>query len=59
MFQIELSVKRRNADSKHAGRLFPGTFIEFERHLDVFPLLMPDEVIELLTDSPFGLGCLV
>ena len=29
--------------------------IELERHLDVLPLLVADEVVELLTDSPFGI----
>ena len=59
MFQIEFSVKRCNADSEHAGRLFSGAFIELERHFDVFPLLVANKIVELLTDSPFGLGRLL
>jgi hypothetical protein len=45
MFQIEFPVERRNADPEHAGCLFARAFVEFECHLDVFPLLVPDEIV--------------
>ena len=53
MFQVELSVESRDADLQHTGRLFSGTLIESESHLNVLALLVAHEVVKRLTHYPF------
>ena len=54
MFQIELSIESRDTDLQHTGRLFSGTLIEFESHLNVLALLVAHEIVKGLTHYPFG-----
>ena len=55
VFEVEFPIEGCDTYSEHARCFLARPLIELQGHFDVFPLLVADKIVQMLSDLPFDL----